>query len=1410
MSTRITAVGVRRVVVLAVALFVMAALHALGVTAPTDGPDPTVVAAIGFVILAAFTIGEGTKALAMPSVTGYIATGLVLGPGITGFFSGPLVADMTIFNAMALALIALSAGLELHASSVKRIARTLTSTIALKVPLLAVLVGGTLLVLHFTIGLPGVTSDLHAVLIAAVFAVLSIATSSAVPIAVIAEHRSKGRYTDLVMMMPVVKDVVVVLTLAILVPMAQAATSGGSVDMELLRHLLVEIALTVVVGGALGVCLILYVRWVNREMLVFTVAMVLAVSELSRALNLEIILLFITAGIVVRNFSTYEHELIVPIRRIALPVFVVFFTTAGANIDVSGTLAVLPIAASITVTRTLAFYIANRIGARVGGESPVVQQWGFLGYLSQSAVNIGLTLIAARGIPALKESILSIGFATIAVHLLLGPVLLGIVLRKSGESALSPPKVVTDEPSVAPIPWAGCVDTTDPDVCALATRLRGEVETFLADERERLGNERAHILKLIDRAGRRGRGASEGPGWTEAQWAEARRLFDDDLPGRVDRLQRSLAACVQSAEPEVIRPFAQELLAPTPSDSRWTRLRKAVARARRRFIAQTTRRVPLRTVMRVGLEPAIASALLTLTRDRLRYRARLLDFARQSVDGVGAADAVHVVDAVAPRLQDASAHRESGLDDQFGRALEGALGRVAFVVARIDSPMLVRRAIRYSSVERKVAASTETRVVEAPRWLTLTRALLDTAEGATRLDGIGRAVDEAVRRHVTDPLEELESELTHCIDETSAALAGLAATLETSPKNDVLVDRLVVAAAGALSIESQSALRRSRARFRKAVQPPALRATLFQVIGHLPEKLLLVATDTPIDDAESPDAVSIVQVDLRARVEQGAADEIARAVSEALGPVQRAISTAPGRLKQAVTATTYTLELARQGRFDDESIRFDTIAKSIERARADAAEARAEILGALRQARQSIDAACQGALSQVRMELEVERRNRRARLAAVFDRALRGARFVGDGLSRTGRALAEAYDGWVKATLATPALRDRRLRSGAEVLDAAGMAAYLEERLPAPAARSLPPVVLRAFSGDSLTDRREAVAYRDELALVVSELSTVEGADARRALVVARRGMGRTTLVNMAQLRLGPARIIRLDEPIGARTRGLVSALAQELGCPDDPRAVAESARTTPTVVVIDGLEQWVTPSPEGLAALEAFLTAIPLSGAEVRWLVTVSASALAVIEEALPLRSTFRRVIVLDGLDWRGLERAITARERLTGHRFDYTPFVPLVGWLPFVPSGSEGYFRALAVRTGGSLRAALALHLSALSSKDDRTMAVTLGPPPTIPFLGALEPESRAALALMARFGSIEPDTLATSLGLPVERAVGLLNELELTGLVEPPGDGATRHRLAPHLEAAIETALIDDRLISVPAWMRRGGPR
>jgi hypothetical protein len=276
--------------------------------------------------------------------------------------------------------------------------------------------------------------------------------------------------------------------------------------------------------------------------------------------------------------------------------------------------------------------------------------------------------------------------------------------------------------------------------------------------------------------------------------------------------------------------------------------------------------------------------------------------------------------------------------------------------------------------------------------------------------------------------------------------------------------------------------------------------------------------------------------------------------------------------------------------------------------------------------------------------------------------------------------------------------------------------------------------------------------------------------------------------------------VLWLDPSFGNRAEGPVAALAAELGTAPSPEAVVEALGRSPAVVLLDDLECWLEPGPRGVAALEQLLHVVDASVPAVRWVVSIEAAAFTLLEELLPLRQAFRRVISLAPVGWRELMATIDQRERLGG--FDtYYVARGLRGAVQRVlrrGREKEVYYRGLARVADGNLGAAFTVHLQGLVALDEARLQAGTPVRPTLPFLPSLPEDLLALLGRLATFGPMDPQELQAALALDTPAIAARLHFLLHAGLVVQDQAGTRRVSLSPRLAPALMSELHELRIL------------
>lgn len=392
---------------------------------------------LGFLLLAAFVAGEVAREVRLPRITGYLLIGMLFGPHILGLLPQSAVTDFRLINDVALSVIALQAGGELRFQRVRERFRSIVMITSFQLVMIA---AGTTIVITIARGyLPFlVSAPLPSVLaVALIFGIVAVAKSPATTIAVITEMRARGTLTDTVLGVSVFKDVIILLLLALVLPAATVLVNPTlGFDYAQLEEITFSILLALTIGVLVGTLIMLYLKHVNLQPILFVLAVAFLVVELAHALELEsesYILMGIAAGFVVQNLSVQGAKFIAALEANSLPLYALFFAVAGADLQLGVVAGIWEAALLILVTRLALTYFSTALGAIVAGDGPIVRRYAWMGFLAQAGVTLGIAHIVRLRFPGWGDAVAAIIIAMVAVNQLIGPPLFRLALVRARE-----------------------------------------------------------------------------------------------------------------------------------------------------------------------------------------------------------------------------------------------------------------------------------------------------------------------------------------------------------------------------------------------------------------------------------------------------------------------------------------------------------------------------------------------------------------------------------------------------------------------------------------------------------------------------------------------------------------------------------------------------------------------------------------------------------------------------------------------------------------------------------------------------------------------------------------------------------------------------------------------------------------
>ena len=694
----------RQLFIVFILIGAMVVLHSFAAPTNQGGDfqfDPTGMLALGFVILASFTIGQLVETIRLPHITGYLLAGILFGHSLTEFLPDALhlpapfdhgvlhpsvIDQLGVFDSLAVALIALTAGGEMKLDALRKGFGAILGVLSGQ--LLAVFVGVIAFMWivggafpAFTLPGIGILPDGSVIWVGLMIAAISFATSPAATIAVINGANAAGPMSRTILSAVVLKDVIVVIIFSVASVVAlgyfsdDAAGPPGGLGLYLAQHILGSMLL----GAGLGFAMGMYLRVYGKELLLFLVAVIYASTLLATPLHLDPVLIFLTAGFTVSNFSKQGDDLIHNVERLSMPVYVVFFTLAGARLHLDELMAVLPFALSLVGLRTFAIFIGSRWGASLGQADEMTRRHGWMGFVSQAGVALSLGAIIGSRFGEVGAALETLILAAVALNELAGPVLLKVSLSLAGEIGARQELEPEDEepaPRLSgpaelepieewpqelgePAAWGVAASELMPEVRSLIRDIeagvrdealrtqRGPLTDFQQDSERFLRELRREYLRHCRRLGVAAKAENEADfhitllrelgeladRWRAIVLARAARL--ERSSWTPSRLVDSIDQLVQSLPEEVLAPYAPETLAGSAKDHLALSIGRTTLRTKlalRRAFGQPaeSRRVRMRDLARFHLSSKMpdelegVAALLIQAESHLAARTRTI------------------------------------------------------------------------------------------------------------------------------------------------------------------------------------------------------------------------------------------------------------------------------------------------------------------------------------------------------------------------------------------------------------------------------------------------------------------------------------------------------------------------------------------------------------------------------------------------------------------------------------------------------------------------------------------------------------------------------------------------------------------------------------------------------------------
>jgi Kef-type K+ transport system membrane component KefB len=408
------------------------------------GGDAAVITALGFLLLAGTILAELVEILGLPHLTGYLLAGIFAGPHVLRVIDPITVKRLAPVNTLALALIALAGGAELNAEHIRRGVRSLLIATGIHSVVGTITCGAVFFLLRPFIPFVRDMTALQLLAVALLWGVLAVSRSPSATLAILSQTRAKGEVARFALAFVMSSDVVVILLMALASMIARPLLEPSApLSFDAFRTLGHEVIGSVSIGTTLGVALIIYMRVSGKQLPVVLVALGFGASEVLNYLRFDALLTFLVAGFIVQNLSQQGPKFLRGVEDMGAIVYVVFFASAGADLDVPLLVALWPVALALALSRGLVTFASARVSSRIARDPAVLKQWGWTSLIAQAGLTQGLAGLVEHEFPAFGTPLRGLVMAVLAINAIIGPILFKLGLDRASETQDALPALPT-------------------------------------------------------------------------------------------------------------------------------------------------------------------------------------------------------------------------------------------------------------------------------------------------------------------------------------------------------------------------------------------------------------------------------------------------------------------------------------------------------------------------------------------------------------------------------------------------------------------------------------------------------------------------------------------------------------------------------------------------------------------------------------------------------------------------------------------------------------------------------------------------------------------------------------------------------------------------------------------------------
>jgi Kef-type K+ transport system membrane component KefB len=265
---------------------------------------------------------------------------------------------------------------------------------------------------------------------------MSAATAPAATLLVIRQYKAKGPLTKTILPVVALDDVFGIIAFGIAMSLAKLSIGQEKFSItKMISEPLIEIGGSILLGFVLGLLLVIAAKKSKGrdERQAISLVAIGVATGISNWLGLSPLLTSIMMGTTMVNMLHSSKKVFDSVNDFVNPVYILFFTLAGASLDLSILASVGLLGVAYVISRAGGKIIGAWCGAKAVKTDPMVRKYLGFALLPQGGISIGLIVLVRQQLPELSTAISTIIMFSVLIYEVSGPIFAKLAIQKAGE-----------------------------------------------------------------------------------------------------------------------------------------------------------------------------------------------------------------------------------------------------------------------------------------------------------------------------------------------------------------------------------------------------------------------------------------------------------------------------------------------------------------------------------------------------------------------------------------------------------------------------------------------------------------------------------------------------------------------------------------------------------------------------------------------------------------------------------------------------------------------------------------------------------------------------------------------------------------------------------------------------------------